>query len=278
MFPSKEKSMSLYQRIAENLQFVAPQFYKKRYFKNLKNITRENFSERNIEPELLWIKDYLKNDAVFLDIGANSGSFIFQLENKLSPKNIYAFEPNKNLFSRLKRIFPKTNIFPLALSDKNEIATFKVPIINGKKYNTRGTLQVDYREIDETKHHLQQVKVMKLDDWADQENLEKIDFIKIDVEGNEMQTLRGAKAVIEKFQPAMMVEMEQRHHSQPLHQLISEIENWGYETFFLDRKTFDLEKLDEKMISENTDGKVGTKQAYINNMIFIPKSHKTEKI
>lgn len=278
MFPSKEKSMSLYQRIAENLQFVAPQFYKKRYFKNLKNITRENFSERNIEPELLWIKDYLKNDAVFLDIGANAGSFIFQLENKLSPKNIFAFEPNADLYTRLKRIFPKANIFPLALSDKNEIATFKVPIIKGKKYNTRGTLQLDYREIDETKHVLQQVKVMKLDDWAEQENLTKIDFIKIDVEGNEMQTLRGAKDIIEKFQPSMMVEMEQRHHSEPLYQLISEIENWGYQTFFLNRKTFNLEKLDEKIIFENSERTVGTKQAYINNMIFIPKSQKTEKI
>ncbi len=278
MFPSKEKSMSLYQRIAENLQFVAPQFYKKRYFKNLKNITRENFSERNFEPELLWIKDYLKNDAVFLDIGANAGSFIFQLENKLSPKNIFAFEPNADLYTRLKRIFPKANIFPLALSDKNEIATFKVPIIKGKKYNTRGTLQLDYREIDETKHVLQQVKVMKLDDWAEQENLTKIDFIKIDVEGNEMQTLRGAKDIIEKFQPSMMVEMEQRHHSEPLYQLISEIENWGYQTFFLNRKTFNLEKLDEKIIFENSERTVGTKQAYINNMIFIPKSQKTEKI
>lgn len=270
--------MSLYQRIAENLQFVAPQFYKKRYFKNLKNITRENFSERNIEPELLWIKDYLKNDAVFLDIGANAGSFIFQLENKLSPKNIFAFEPNADLYTRLKRIFPKANIFPLALSDKNEIATFKVPIIKEKKYNTRGTLQLDYREIDETKHVLQQVKVMKLDDWAEQENLTKIDFIKIDVEGNEMQTLRGAKDIIEKFQPSMMVEMEQRHHSEPLYQLISEIENWGYQTFFLNRKTFNLEKLDEKIIFENSERTVGTKQAYINNMIFIPKSQKTEKI
>ena len=153
-----------------------------------------------------------------------------------------------------------------------------MPIINGKKYNTRGTLQVDYREIDETKHHLQQVKVMKLDDWAAKEKKEKIDFIKIDVEGNEMQTLRGGKAVIKKLPPTMVGEMEQRRHSEPLHQLISEIENWGYETFFLARKTFDLEKLDEKMISANTDGKVGTKQAYINNMIFIPKSHKTEKI
>ena len=270
--------MSLYQRIAENLQFIAPQFYKERYFKNLKNISRENYSLRNIEPELLWIRDYLKKDAVFLDVGANSGSFIFQLENILSPKNIYAFEPNKNLFSRLKRIFPTTNIFPWALSDKNETATFKVPVINGKKYTSRGTLQVNYRETGEAKHDLQQVKVMKLDDWAIQEKVEKIDFIKIDVEGNEMQTLRGAKAVIEKFHPTMMVEMEQRHHSEPLQKLISEIENWGYETFFLKRETFQLEKLDEKVISEYTDGKVGTKQAYINNMIFVPKPHKTEEI
>ena len=277
MLQSK-KRMSLYHRITEKLQFFAPAFYKERYFKHLKNISRVNYSERNIEPELIWIKDFLPKNAVMIDIGSNVGSFIYQLEQKLSPQNIYAFEPNTKLYNRLKRIFPQVHIYPLALSDRNETAEFKIPVIKGKTYTSRGTLKLDYREDEESKHILQQVKVMKLDDWAEQENLKKIDFIKIDVEGNEMQTLRGAKTVIKKFHPTMMVEMEQRHHSEPLHQLISEIENWGYQTFFLNRKTFNLEKLDEKIISENSDGKVGTKQAYINNMIFIPKSHKTKKI
>ena len=268
--------MSLYQIIAEKLQFVTPKFYKERYFKNLKNISKENYSARNIEPELIWIKDYLQKNAVFIDIGTNVGSFIYQLEQKLLPENMYAFEPNERLYFRLKRIFTNINIYPFALSDKNETATFKIPIIKGKEFNSRGTLKVDYRENGEEKHVFQQVKVIKLDDWEELKNLKKIDFIKIDVEGNEMQTLRGAKNMIEKFHPTLMVEMEQRHHQEPLYQLISEIENWGYQPYFLNRKTFELENLGENLIANLSQNFIDSKETYINNIIFIPKNHKTQ--
>ncbi|MGZ5209947.1 MAG: FkbM family methyltransferase [Kaistella sp.] len=268
--------MSLYHIITEKLQFLTPGFYKERYFKHLKNISRENYSGRNIEPELIWIKDFLPENAVMIDIGANVGSFIYQLESKLLPQNIYAFEPNSKLYQRLKRIFPQVHIFPLALSDRNETAEFKIPVIKGKTYTSRGTLKLDYRENGEAKHFLQQVKVIKLDDWSGLENLKKIDFIKIDVEGNEMNTLRGARKVIEKYRPTLMVEMEQRHHHEPLQQLISEIEGWDYETFFLNRNTFELEKLSKKIIAGLSEKTLGSKQDYINNMIFIPKQPKNQ--
>ena len=276
MFAATENRMSLYHIITEKLQFLTPDFYKERYFKHLKNISRENYSGRNIEPELIWIKDFLPENAVMIDIGANVGSFVYQLERKLSPQNIYAFEPNSKLYQRLKRIFPQVHIFPLALSDRNETAEFKIPVIKGKTYTSRGTLKLDYRENGEAKHFLQQVKVIKLDDWSGLENLKKIDFIKIDVEGNEMNTLRGARKVIEKYRPTLMVEMEQRHHSEPLQQLISEIEGWDYETFFLNRNTFELEKLSEKIIAGLSEKTLGSKQDYINNMIFIPKQPKNQ--
>jgi tRNA G46 methylase TrmB len=98
--------MSLYQKIAEKLQYISPNFYKKRYFKNLNNLNKNNFSERNVEPELVWIKEYLPKNAVILDIGANVGTFLYQLEDKLNHEHIYGFEPNKKLYRRLKRLFP----------------------------------------------------------------------------------------------------------------------------------------------------------------------------
>ncbi|OPG99408.1 methyltransferase FkbM, partial [Chryseobacterium mucoviscidosis] len=81
---------------------------------------------------MVWIKEFLPKNAVIFDIGANVGTFLYQLENKLDHENIYAFEPNKKLYHRLKRLFPAMRIFPLALSDENTTAEFKVPIINGK--------------------------------------------------------------------------------------------------------------------------------------------------
>ncbi|KFF12924.1 FkbM family methyltransferase [Chryseobacterium soli] len=264
--------MSLYQTIAEKLQYISPNFYKKRYFKNLNNLTKDNFSARNVEPELVWIKDYLPKNAVILDIGANVGTFLYQLENKLDHENVYAFEPNKRLYNRLKRLFPSMRVLPLALSDENTTATFKVPIINGKMIASRGTLNTAYKEKGEEKSYTEKVKVIKLDEWAAIEHFSKLDFIKIDVEGNEMKTLFGARAIIKQFLPTLMVEMEQRHHDNPIWNEISEVESWGYEARYLNRKTFDLERLTEEIILHNTDDEKN-KTNYINNIIFIPKNH-----
>lgn len=263
--------MSLYQRIAEKLQYISPDFYKKRYFKNLNHLTKDNFSKRNVEPELVWIKEYLPKNAVILDIGANVGTFLYQLEDKLNHEHIYAFEPNKKLYHRLKRIFPSMIILPLALSDENTTAEFKVPIINGKAIASRGTLNTSYKEKGEEKSYTEKVKVIKLDDWGALEDFKRLDFIKIDVEGNEMKTLSGAKKTIQQFLPTLMVEMEQRHHEKPIWNDISEIETWGYEAKYLNRNNFELEKLTEEIITRNTKDEKN-KTEYINNIIFIPKN------
>jgi len=263
--------MSLYQQLAEKLQYISPSFYKQRYFKSLKNLTRENFSGRNVEPELVWIKEYLQNDAVIFDIGANVGTFLYQFENKLNHKNIYAFEPNKKLNIRLKRLFPSMNISSVALSDENTTAQFKVPIIKGKMVASRGTLNTEYKEKGEERSYTETVEVVKLDDWTRSENISKIDFIKIDVEGNEMKTLFGGKNTIQQFKPTLMVEMEQRHHKTPIWDEISEVENWGFEAHYLNRKTFTPEKLTEEILLKNISDEKN-KTDYINNIIFIPKN------
>jgi len=263
--------MSLYQRIAENLQYISPSFYKSRYFKSLHHLSKDNFSARNVEPELVWIKEYLSEEAVILDIGANVGTFLYQLEHKLKPQHIYAFEPNHKLYTRLKRLFPSMNLLSLALSDENTIAEFKVPFINGKMVASRGTLNTSYKEKGEEKSYTEKVTVTKLDDWAEKEHLQKLDFIKIDVEGNEMKTLFGGKKTILKFLPTLMVEMEQRHHDKPIWGEISEVESWGYEAHYLDRSLFRLEKLTEEILVRNTSDEKN-KTEYINNIIFIPKT------
>ncbi|ROI03233.1 FkbM family methyltransferase [Chryseobacterium sp. G0240] len=262
--------MSLYQKIAEQLQYISPDFYKKRYFKNLNHLNKNNFSERNVEPELVWIKEYLPQNAVILDIGANVGTFLYQLENKLDHKHIYAFEPNKKLYQRLKRLFPAMRVFPLALSDENRTAEFKVPVINGKTIASRGTLNTSYKEKGEEKSYTEKVQVIRLDDWAATEHFNKLDFIKIDVEGNEIKTLLGAKETIKQFLPTLMVEMEQRHHQTPIWNEISEVKSWGYEAKYLNRNSFTLETLTEEILSQNTNDEKNKTQ-YINNIIFIPK-------
>ncbi len=264
--------MKFYQLLTEASQYIIPQLYKQRFFKKQNQLSRENIISRKVEPELLWLTEFLPKDAVFMDVGANVGHFLFQLEYHLFPQNIYAFEPNKSLNRRLKRLFPKVKLFSVALSDENTVAEFKIPVLKGEKVNSRGTLQTDFREENEEKTIIQKVKVVKLDDFNPIQKLEKVDFIKIDVEGNEMKTLFGAKETILKFKPTVMVEMEQRHHQEPIWNLISEVENWGFEAHYLERNTFELKRLTEEFIKSQNAIFVKDYENYINNIIFIVKS------
>lgn len=266
--------MSLYVRLAEQLQFISPTFYKTRYFKKIDGLNADNIISRNVEPEMLWLKNYLKKDTFFFDIGCNVGSYLRLLEDVSKPENIYAFEPNQKLFKRLKRLFPKVNLFDLALSDENTQAEFKIPVIKGQEKKSRGTLRTDFSEHNEEKFIIEKVKVQTFDSWILDENIAKIDVIKIDVEGNEMKTLRGAKESISHFKPILLVEMEQRHHEEHLQNLVQEIENWGFSANYLNRKTFEIEAISNEIFFNQKNSKIEDKFSYINNFIFIPKQIK----
>jgi hypothetical protein len=49
------------------------------------------------------------------------------------------------------------------------------------------------------------VKTMTLDSFVKEYNVERVDFIKIDAEGSERETLKGAKETIKKFKPRMAI-------------------------------------------------------------------------
>lgn len=55
------------------------------------------------------------------------------------------------------------------------------------------------------------VTVDRLDDFCVREAISRVDFVKVDVEGAELQVLEGGKGVIETHRPAMLIEIEARH-------------------------------------------------------------------
>jgi hypothetical protein len=61
-------------------------------------------------------------------------------------------------------------------------------------------------------HHVDVlVDVDTLDGLCCSADLTRLDFVKIDVEGGELHVLRGGQHVIERFRPAMLIEIEERH-------------------------------------------------------------------
>ena len=271
MFERTSLFMSLYSQLAETLSYIAPPIYKERFFKRLKHLDASHRIEGKVEPELYWLNKQVHKDDVFLDIGSNVGSYLYTLEKHLKSENLYGFEPNRILYKRLKRLFPTLPIFPLALADQNTLAEFKVPVIHGHKIKSRGTLQTHLKEEGEESGEFQKVKVMRLDDWAPMEHFERLDYIKIDVEGSEEKTLKGAQKTIKRFKPTLLVEIEQRHHESPIWPLILEVCSWRYKPFYVDPKTLELTALEKTFFESQAKLQTNSSSPYINNIIFVPE-------
>jgi len=148
------------------------------------------------------MQDTLRPGSVMVDVGANLGTFSL-LAASLGA-TCHAFEASPDICSALRRNialnkFTGIEVHQLALSDHSGEATFYIFQETGQRnacgqssFVRRGA----GREI--------RVPVETLDSALS--GLSRIDFIKIDVEGADFLVLRGARAILEKFHPVLVVE------------------------------------------------------------------------
>jgi FkbM family methyltransferase len=213
------------------------------------------------EIDLYWLKTYLPSKSIFVDVGANNGLYSFAA-NRLAARDIYAFEPNFEYHRRLREIGKKVHVFGVALSNEIGISRMKVPIISGKMVSTRGTLRTNYMEEHESSKRLFQVITTPLDSIL---GTVPVNFIKIDVEGFELEVLQGAKGIIERSRPFLLVEIELRHNGEKTHQVFDLLASLNYQVYYLNKNG--------KEISFNPKdiGKIqASKNNYINNFFFKP--------
>jgi FkbM family methyltransferase len=254
---------------------LLPRTAKNYLFREQRRFSWETVWEINNEPEVLILEElFAKHPALhFFDIGANKGEYLFAAEKHLNPSQIHAFEPNPKLFDRLGTLFSKTNVYPIALSDHNGSAEFKIPTVNGHEDNTLGSLDTKGKLDNETSAELVVVNCRTLDSFAGENNLKKIDCIKIDVEGFEMAVMEGARHTISIHFPLLLVEIEKRHHpKKTVLELIDEIkklapEGKTYGVFYFDILQHRIVPVVAEPSQEKKDW--GTRN-YVNNFLFVP--------
>jgi FkbM family methyltransferase len=137
-----------------------------------------------------------------IDIGCHKGEML-EVMFKHAPKGThYAFEPIPEMYNELLLKFSDSNfkIFPIALSNEKGETTFNhvknAPAYSGIKQRRYDIKNPEISEIT--------VKTDLLDNIIPDE--EKIDLIKIDVEGAEFNVLKGGEKTIKKNQPFIIFE------------------------------------------------------------------------
>ncbi|HIP60545.1 MAG TPA: FkbM family methyltransferase, partial [Campylobacterales bacterium] len=145
---------------------------------------------------------------------------------------VYAFEPQRIVFQTLCANMALNSIsnvetFQVAVSD--EEGFIMIPDFDYAKENNFGGIELD--------KFTKGVKVpkVKLDDFLE---LERLDFIKIDVEGMEQGVIEGAVLMIEKFKPILYVENDRMDKSESLIKCIKDL---GYNIYAHNPRLFNPE-------------------------------------
>jgi len=188
---------------------------------------RRGFSDRSEE---LFVSLLQKGMIVF-DIGANVGLYTLLAALKVGPNGkIYAFEPVPSIFKRLKENLELNNIYnvvpiPIAVSDKKGIARISVAGMGSSLvyYPVHASGFVE-------------VPTEPLDTFVEQEDIKRVDAIKLDVEGAELHVIRGADQTIRKFKPIMMVEinpMTLKAAGTTPEELFQTVIGYGYQAYII---------------------------------------------
>jgi FkbM family methyltransferase len=150
-------------------------------------------------------------DAVIFDVGAHAGQFA-KLFARLAPQGtVYSFEPGfyaraiLMLSLALNRVTNVT-VFPLALGSAAGVTQLRMPIKASGSYGF-GLSHLGTAERDGRAAHVESVDVVTLDAFCAFLSLARLDLIKADIEGWELQMLRGAAATLRRFRPLLWLEI-----------------------------------------------------------------------
>ncbi len=252
-----------------NLAVIFPGVFKKYDFKAIQSMDSSQPDIKAFaEPELFFISSLLPEHSTLVDIGSNLGIYLFRFENAKKFDRVIGIEPIPILFKRLRRYFPNLEIYDYAISDKTQNQIFKIPYIEGKVFDTRGTLH-NFTEENETGNKRIKVKTITLDDFVVLYHIDNLSFIKIDIEGHEINALKGARETLKRFKPLLMMEIEQRHHPDTnLQDIFTEIIAFGYSGYFFDKAQIKFREISEFNAKDHQRDQ-NLNENYINNFLFI---------
>lgn len=225
---------------------------------------------KTAERELEFLDRIIPEGAVTVDVGANHGLYTRELA-RLSRK-VHAFEPSPKMADLLRRTSASNvSVHEIALSDQIGDAELFIPQDNDLP--VYGLASLEPRHLASNQAVVAtKVPTARLDAIVH----EDVAFVKIDVEGHELNVLSGAVELLEHSQPVFLVEAEDRHREQATRLLFEFFAQRFYRGYFLkDDCAFPVHQFSVEELQDETvllpDGGRKDGKSYVNNFFFFPQ-------
>lgn len=175
-----------------------------------------------------------RND-LCLDVGANIGIMTVLLGKLCVEGHVWAFEPGTVTRDYLSRNVSANGLRNVTvdehgLYDATGVATLQ---LNSSHPGGAYVSETEAREAD-----AERIELVTLDDWVRAKRLDRIDVIKMDIEGAELHALRGAMDTLHRFRPALVVECNpvalRRFHRARADELLEFLHNFFTDLFWID--------------------------------------------
>jgi FkbM family methyltransferase len=154
-------------------------------------------------------------DGVVLDVGAHAGQFTKLFARLAVDGRVYAIEPGSYARAILRaaigaRQLGNVAIVPVALGAENRLERLNIPL-KGNSAVGFGLSHFGPPETRWSRVATELVAQTTIDELAASLALDRLDFIKADIEGGELRMLEGARASLERFRPRLFLELTDAH-------------------------------------------------------------------
>ena len=151
---------------------------------------------------------FVSPGSVAIDVGANLGEWTIPLARAVGAAGrVIAMEPAPRGAAALEATLAanalrQAEVIRAAIGDRDGLAEFAVPIVTSARTDT-GTARIGSACVG---HEALRVSLRSLDALAAERRLDRVDLIKIDVEGHERQVLDGAASILDRHRPVLVLE------------------------------------------------------------------------
>ena len=177
-------------------------------------LSRVVYLSGTYEPNTLCVlRTLLHRGDTFIDVGGNAGIVSLAAAGWVGPTGrVHAFEPSTREYGRLLDTIARNRLdwvsaHHVALGARREVGALHVASEPHAGLNTFGR-SFSYRDI--ALETTEPVDIRTLDDVMAEAAIGRVAAIKIDVEGMELDVLRGAQALLARDHPALVVEVVDR--------------------------------------------------------------------